>query len=120
MADALTYRTVAGLRIPLPLVPRIIESMYARYPEATAGITDPDRAVRAALYAWVVETLAEYEEKKAMAPLPMTVAQTVTSFEAKATAAKLKAIEDAKSITEDPGVVAEPEPLPEPEVPPTV
>ena len=112
------YRSVAGLRIPLPLVPRIIAAMRARYPEATAGITDPDRAVRAAIYAWVVETLAEYEAAAALAPLDITIAQTVAAFEDKAKQAKAKAVQDAKSIAEDPDVVPDPEPLPDPPVTP--
>lgn len=99
--DPLTYRVVAGLRIPLPLVPRIVTALRARYPEATAGIEDPEAAVRAALKAWVVETLAEYERAAAVAPLDMTIAQTVTTFEAKGNTAHAKALSDAATITDD-------------------
>lgn len=95
------YRKVAGLNIPLPLVPRIIVAIQNRYPEATAGIADPEAAVRAALRAWVIETLAEYEAAKAKAPVNIAVAQTITSYEAKAEAAKEKAIADAAGITDD-------------------
>lgn len=95
------YRVVAGLRVPLPLVPRIIAALCARYPEATAGITDPDAMVRAALKAWVVESLASFEETAAMAPLNATIAQTVTTFEKKANAARDKALEDSLLITDD-------------------
>lgn len=106
-------RSVMGMRIPLSLIPRIIEALRARYPEATAGILDPDRIARRAAYAWMVETLAEHEGGKAMAPLGITVAQTVTEFEGRANAAKAKAVMDAKAITEDPASVPDPEPLPD-------
>lgn len=99
------YRVVAGLRIPLPLVARIVPAMVARYPEATAGITDPDAAVRAALKAWVRETLSEYESAKAKAPLNTAVAQTITAYEQQATAAKAKALADAEEITDDPSAL---------------
>lgn len=97
-----TTRTVAGLAIPLDMVPRIVPAIMARYPEATAGITDPDAAVRAALLAWVVETLAMAEEQAAIAPLRGTVARTITEFEEKARQAREKALVDGKRIVEAP------------------
>jgi hypothetical protein len=95
-----THRTVAGLRVPITLVPRLIEAIYARYPTELAGITDPDAAVRRALRAWIVETLADHEQRKAKAPLGLKVAQTVTEFEAKGNAAREKALADSELITE--------------------
>lgn len=93
-----TTRTVAGLEVPLPLAPRIIEAIRARYAEATAGIADPDAATRAALKAWVIETLADYEHAKALQPLDLAIAQTVTTFETKAEAARQKALTDGETI----------------------
>jgi hypothetical protein len=87
-----THRTVAGLKVPIELVPRIVAAIYARYPVETAGITDPDAAVRAALRAWVIDTLAQHEQAKARAPLGIKVAQTVTEYEAKGIAANAQAI----------------------------
>lgn len=104
------YRVVAGLRVPLPLVPRIIAAMRARYPEATDPIADDEAAIRAAIRAWVVETLAEYEAAVARAPLGVTVAQTVASFETKAAAAKAKALTDSTSIVEDESAPSTPAP----------
>lgn len=101
MTSPLPYRVVAGLRIPLPLVPRIIEALRARYPDATEGAVDADAAVRLALRAWVVETLAEHEQKAAVAPLDMTIVQTVTDFEARGQAAKQKAVDDSQAIVDD-------------------
>lgn len=97
----LTYRVIAGQRVPLELVPRLIEALIARYPDATNGITDPDEAGRAAMKAWIVETLADHEEAKARAPLTLTVAQTVAKFEDDANAARAKALSDAAAITDD-------------------
>jgi hypothetical protein len=101
VTDPKSYRIVAGLRIPLPLVGRIIPAIKARYPEATDGITDPEEAVRAALKAWIAESLAGYEEAKAKAPLTMTIAQTISAFEDKGKQAKDSALLDAQSITDD-------------------
>lgn len=95
-----THRVVAGLKVPIELVPRIVEAIYARYPTELAGVTDPDAAVRIALRAWIVETLAQHEQAKARAPLGLKVAQTVTEFEAKGNAAKEKALLDAQGIVE--------------------
>jgi hypothetical protein len=91
-------RTVAGLEIPLDLVPRIIAAIYARYPDATKGITDPELAVRVALAAWVEELLSDYEAGQARAPLPMAVAQTIADYDARSTQARTKAKQDAKRI----------------------
>jgi hypothetical protein len=95
------YRVVAGNRIPLELVPRIIAAIRARYPAATSGIVDHDAAVRAALRAWITETWTAYEEAQAKAPLPITIAQTVAAFDAKAEAAAEKAATDAERIVDD-------------------
>lgn len=95
------YRVVAGLRVPLPLVPRLITAIRDRYPEATAGITDPDAAVRAALRAWVAETLTEYEARTAVAPLDTAVARTIADFEERGRAARAQAVADAALIVED-------------------
>lgn len=107
--DPSTYRVVAGLRIPLPLVGRIITAIKARYPEATAGISDPEEAVRAALKAWIAESLAGYEQQVAVAPLQITIAQTITSFEKKGKQAEQAALLDAQTITDDtPAVTSAP------------
>lgn len=103
-----TYRKVAGLLVPVALVPEIVEAIYARYPDATKGITDPDAAVRAALRAWVIETYSEYAASKAKAPLPLAVAQTVTTYEKKASDARAKALTNSTGIIEDPAAVPDP------------
>lgn len=104
--DLSGYRPVAGLLIPLPMVPRIIRAIQARYPEATKGIADPEAAVRAALRAWVVETLAEFEGQMAVAPRDMAVVQTIADYEQRGKTARTKAVADAVNIIEDPDLAA--------------
>lgn len=106
MTSPTEYRVVAGLQVPVALVPRIITAIRARYPAATAGIADPEAAVRAALRQWVIDTLADYEKQQALAPLAIAVAQTASSFEDKARQAKDKAITDAAAIRD--GVPSDP------------
>lgn len=101
MTSPTPYRVVLGLRVPLTLVPRIVLAMRATYPEATEGITDPDAAVRAALRAWVIETLAANERARMLAPLDVTIAQLVTDYEANANAAKEAALAESTAIVED-------------------
>lgn len=98
------YRVVAGLRVPLSLVSRLIEAIIAAYPEETAGIADPDEAVRVALRAWVVGLLVEHEAEKVADTLPITIAQTVADNEHRAKAAGLAALEAATGIVQDTGL----------------
>lgn len=101
MTSPAPYRVVLGLRVPLAFVPRIVRAMRATYPEVTEGIEDPDTAVRAALRAWVIETVAHYEKSRAMAPLDVAIAQLVTDYEAQANAARDAALAESAAIVDD-------------------
>lgn len=101
MTEPSPYRIVLGMRVPLAMVPRVVAAIRARYPEVTAGITDPDAIFRAATRAWVIESLTSYEEGAARQPLDTAIARTVTEYEEKARVAKERALTDAAQITED-------------------
>lgn len=96
------YRDVAGLRIPAAVVVRVIPAIRARYPEATDSITDDEAAVRAALRAWMIETLADHEAHLAKDPLGVAVAQTIADYEAREKAAREQAVAAGALITEVP------------------
>lgn len=55
-----THVTVAGLRVPVTLVPRVIASFRGMYPSLTEGLDD-DAAVRAVLKEWVTSNLMVWE-----------------------------------------------------------
>lgn len=57
--------SVAGLRIPGNIAPRLIAAIRRRYPDQTAPETDDNAAVRAALIAWCTELLVESAQLEA-------------------------------------------------------
>lgn len=91
--------SVAGLKVPAPLVPRIVASMRGVYPSVT-GTLDDDAAVRAVLKFWVTSTLANWESQQWTAPTEEQVAAIQAEATAKAQQASKKAEEDAASIIE--------------------
>jgi hypothetical protein len=99
MTTPVGYRQVAGLLVPLDLVPRLVAAIQDAYAEAVEGITDPDELVQAALQAWARELLANHEHQAAVAPLSATVAQTITQFENLGQQARNQAIADGQRIT---------------------
>lgn len=94
-----THVPVAGLLVPVELVPRIITAIRATYPTLTDG-RDDDAAVRAVLKHWIETTLATYEGAIAEAPVVEAVEQARTEYAARAEAARQKAVDDSAAITE--------------------
>lgn len=85
------------MKVPLALVPRIIEALRKTYPTLTDGL-DNDAAVRAVVRYWVVTTLTNYETQKAAAPIAQRVTETQEELDATVLAARTKAFDDAKLI----------------------
>jgi hypothetical protein len=96
-ADA--YVAVAGLRVPAPLVPRILAAMRGTYPTVTEGLDD-DAAVRAVLKHWVTTTLAAWEEGQIITPLSEQLAQIRAAHaQAERQAAEVRARAEAAAAT---------------------
>lgn len=95
----LPTRSVAGLDVPLDLVPRIIVALRAEYPTLTSSVTDDDAAVRAVLHYWVTSTLASYESKKAEEPVDGAVEAARQQYALAAAQAREKALQDGERIT---------------------
>lgn len=99
MTAPMPYRDVMGMRIPLPLVARIIAALRAEYPDVVEG-KDNDAAVRAVVRYWVTTTLVNYEARTAAAAARETAAQATAAVETAAAEAFQKAKDDAQLITE--------------------
>ena len=92
------YRDVAGMRVPLPMLARIVAACRDTYPQLTEGLSD-DAAVQAVLLHWVTSTLAASESRRTAAPLAEVVESRQADLEAKAAAARQRALADAQAIT---------------------
>lgn len=93
--------TVMGMRVPLPLKERIVAAVRKKYDGLTAGMDD-DAAIRAVTKYWFITTLAEHEEAEAEAPVGEKVEATRAEYAQRARIARLKALQDAALITEEP------------------
>ncbi len=113
MTPNIPTRDVAGLRVPLPLVPRIIRAFRGAYPNLTAEIADDEAAVRAVLRDFVTSTLSIYESRRASEVVQEEIEEKRASLEGIANAAFQKARKDAASITD--AVDAEPVPIDDPD-----
>lgn len=60
------FRDVAGLRVPLAMVPSIVAALREAYPQAVDGIPDddPETAVRAVLREFVASTLSVWAARQ--------------------------------------------------------
>lgn len=108
-----THVPVAGLLVPIQLVPRIIQSFRGTYPALT-GDLDDEAAVRAVLKHWVTSTLASYESTLVTQETTESVDALLAEVEEKSQVARERAIRDAGYISESPKpaapVVAEEKP----------
>lgn len=100
MSQPFPTRTVAGLAVPLPLAPRIIEAFRGTYPTLTQDIEDGEAAVRAALKHIVTVTLANWEESQATVAEDEAIAAVREDYHNRAAAARAKALSDASYITD--------------------
>lgn len=103
-----THVPVAGMLVPVQLVPSIVAAMRGTYPLITDGLDD-EAAVRAVLRWWVKSTLTEYEARKAESGVDDAVAETRQVYREKAQEARTRAEAAADLITDAP---------PAPEAPP--
>lgn len=62
-----THRVVAGLRVPLKLVPPLIEAFRSEYPTVTESIPDDEAAVRAVLKYLTTQIFISHRTKQAAA-----------------------------------------------------
>ena len=92
------YRVIAGMKVPLPLVPEIAEALIAKRPEAAEGAADLEAAGRAALRALVIEVWADHKRRKVMDGLDVEVARKITEFEQQAEAVRQQTLIDAQQI----------------------
>ncbi len=98
---------IAGLRIPAPLVPRIIAALRASYPTITEG--KDDEAVVRAVLKWIIETtLTAYEGRLIEAGLEGELEKVRNERAEKARLARERARQAAALITEAPSGEAEP------------
>lgn len=99
--------SLAGLRIPAPLVPEIILALRDGYPTITAD-RDDEGVVRGVLL-WIIEsTLVQYRSRQAEAAAAEAVEVVRKEQATKAEKARAKARDDAKLIREVPSGPAEP------------
>lgn len=91
--------SVAGLRVPATLVPRIVRAFRRRYPDLTAD-KDDDTAVRAVLRFWVTDTLAWAEADAVMTEAEPAAQQLLQDYRAQAEKARQAALAAAGRITE--------------------
>lgn len=110
-----THRTVAGLSIPIRLVPRIIAAFRGTYPNITSELEDDEAAVRAVLRDFVGSTLSIYESRRATELVQEEIEEKRASLEGIANAAFKQAKADAATIVD--GVDAEPVPIDSPTEP---
>jgi len=98
-----TYRDVAGLRIPIQLVPRIVRAFRATYPQLVEGLDD-DAATRAVLKNFVLSTVSVYESQQAAQVVQLEIAARQASLGDVASAAFEKAKTDLGVIADAPVV----------------
>lgn len=96
-----THVPVAGMLVPVQLVPRIVAALRGTYPTITDGLAG-DAAVRAVLRWWVKSTLADWEARAAEAPVDDAVAETRQSFRELARQAREQAQAAADLIIDQP------------------
>jgi hypothetical protein len=96
-----THRDVAGLRIPMTLIPRIVAAFRDSYPQITEGLSD-DAAVRAVLRDYVSSVLSMYEAKTASEAVQEEIRQKQASLGAIAAEAAAQAQQDVQAIPDAP------------------
>lgn len=90
-----THVSVAGLRVPVTLVPRVIASFRGMYPALTEGLDD-DTAVRAVLKEWVTSTLTVWEGMQALG----TASEAVETLQTEAADRAAEAQESARAAAD--------------------
>ncbi len=108
--DIPTHREVAGLSIPLPLIPRIIAALRATYPGITDGITDDEAAVRAVLKEVVSSALSVYESRTAADAVQTEIKEKQAHLEVASATAYAKARSEVAAYVTDAVTPPEPEP----------
>ena len=98
---------VAGLRIPAPLVPRIIAALRDQY-ASVIGDRDDEGVVRAVLLWIITSSLETYEASQALAGADAEVEQVRKAHTEKAEKARDKARKDAEKVREVPSGAEEP------------
>lgn len=96
---------IAGLRVPLPLVPRIVAAVRGLYPTVAEGL-DNDAAIRAWLKHITSVTLAQWEAQQAAAGVTQAVEETRAEYALAADTARQNALADAAAIVEAPQLEA--------------
>lgn len=93
-----TTMTVAGMQVPIALVPRIVAALRARYPAVTAEISDDHAAVQAVLAHWVINSVVAYETDQALAPLEDELQRVRDQFTVAAERARANALTAVAAI----------------------
>lgn len=99
-----THVPVAGLLVPIALVPRIVKAFRETYPTVTEGLED-DPAVRAVLKYLVTQILTQYEATLPASEAREQIKEIESGVAEKQEQARLKALADASKISENPAVV---------------
>lgn len=96
-----THVPVAGLLVPIQLVPRIVAAFRATYPTLTEGLED-DPAVRAVLKHFVTSILAQHEATLPVIEAREQIEEIESTVAERQEQARLKAHADAAKISENP------------------
>ncbi len=107
-------REVAGLDIPLQLIPRIIKALRATYPHVTEGITDDEAAVRAVLKEIISSALSVHESRIASDAVQVKLKETQAQGEKASATAYAKARHEVATYVKDAITPELPPPPPEP------
>jgi hypothetical protein len=113
-APNIPTREVAGLNIPLPLIPRIIKALRATYPGITDGIEDDEAAVRAVLKEIISSALSVHESQMAANAVRDEIQQKQEAAEKSSSAAYAKARHEVATYVKDAITPELPPPPPEP------
>ncbi len=112
-APNIPTREVAGLDIPLHLIPRIIKALRATYPGITDGIADDEAAVRAVLKEIISSALSVHESQMAANAVRDEIKQKQDDAEKSSAAAYAKARHEVATYVKD-AITPELPPPPEP------
>ncbi len=116
-APNIPTREVAGLDIPLHLIPRIIKALRATYPGITDGIADDEAAVRAVLKEIISSALSVHESQMAANAVRDEIKQKQDDAEKSSAAAYAKARHEVATYVKDAITPELPPPPPVPEEP---